>query len=306
MNAMIRSGLSAFALMTAAALQAQQPALSPEAAAALEELAPRYAAESGLIEGWFRDRPVLYYDFGSVPAGAQPGRVYWPIHGFDARRNPVAIRGQRPIFSTIPGLNDYSGLWRLVYVVTADKIQPNELKDQASIDAAIRARKARLSETDLTLNLPITPRGTTLARDTTQGMLGWYQGRDVQFFDFGPASPRPAPMWRFLRARDADGQPVLVEGQSGILDSIPVAPTYPDLWDIRWVHVDSTYVANSLKSAVALRATTFTIDSATAIRNLPVSIVDGAAVARVASPIRAFADMRSPFPPKPTPPLIVR
>jgi hypothetical protein len=306
MNVVTRSGLTAFALVAAGAIQAQQPTLSPEAAAALEELAPRYASEAGLVQGWFRDRPVLYYDFGTVPAGVQPGRVYWPIHGFDARRNPVAIRGQRPIFSTLPGLNDYSGLWRLVYVVTADKVQPNELKDPASIDAAIRARKARLSETDLTLNLPITPRGTTLARDTTQGMLGWYQGRDVQYFDFGATKLTPVPMWRFVRGKDAAGEPTILAAQNSIVDSVPTTPPYPDVWAISFVEADSAYAPNSITNAATLQSSKLVVGPVSSMRNLPITIVDGASVMRADSPIRAFADLRSPFPPKPTPPLIVR
>ena len=308
MNSVIRSGFTALALsaamLTAAPVHAQQ--LSPEAAAAYEELAPRFASEAGLIQGWFRDRVVLYYDFGTVPQGAAPGRVYWPIHGFDARRNPVAIRGQRPIFSTIPGLSDYSGLWRLVYVVTADKVQPNELKDPASIEAAIRARKAHYSETDLTLNLPIVPRGTTLQRDTTQGMLGWYQGRDVQFFDFGAATLAPVPMWRFARGKDAAGEPNIVAGQNSIVDSIPVTPAYPDVWAISFVEVDSAFAPNSMKSAEALRASRLVVGPPSSVRNLPITVIDGSPFRRADSPIRAFSDLRSPFPPKPTLPLIVR
>jgi hypothetical protein len=306
MNVVIRSSCTALALLVAGAIQAQQPTLSPEAAAALEELAPRYASEAALIPGWYRDRPVLYYDFGTVAAGVQPGRVYWPIHGFDARRNPVAIRGQRPIFTTLPGLNDYTGVWRLVYVVTADKVQPNELRDQASIDAAIRARKARLSETDLTLNLPITPRGTTLARDTTHGMLGWYQGRDVQFFDFGAARLAPVPMWRFVRGRDAAGEPNILAAQNSIVDSLPTTPPYPDVWAISFVEADSAYTPNSIMNAATLQTSKLVVGPVSSMRNLPITIVDGAPFKRADSPIRAFADMRSPFPPKPTPPLIVR
>ena len=277
------------------------PTLSAEASAALDELSSRFASEAGLIQGWFRDRTVLYYDFGAVKPDVAAGRVLWPIHGFDARGNPVAIRGQRPIFSTIPGLSDYSGVWRLTYVVTADKVQPNELRDAASVEAAIRARKAGLRPTDVTLNLPIVPRGTTLARDTTTGMLGWYEGRDVQFFDFGQAYLSPVPMWRFVSGVDAAGDPIVLAGQNSIVDSIPVAAAaYPDLWQIHFVNVDTTYVLNSIKSAGALRSSNLTIGTPSTIRNLPIVIIDGSAFPRTPSPLRAFADLRSPFPPKPT------
>jgi hypothetical protein len=243
---------------------------------------------------------VLYYDFGSVPVGVAPGRVVWPIHGFDSRGNPVAIRGQRPIFSTIPGLRDYSGVFQLIYVVTADNVQPNSLRDIASIEALLRRKKAVLSETSRMFNLPIVPRGTRLARDSTTGMLGWYQGRDIQFFDFGQVSVTPAPMWRFTRGLDGMGEPNPLMEQNSIVDSIPVTPTYPDLWEIHIVKVDSAYVPNSLKSVTALRAAPVVIDTASSIRNLPITVIDGARVERAPSPLRQFADLRSPFPPAPT------
>jgi hypothetical protein len=278
----------------------EPPSLSPEATAALDELSPRYAGEKGLTQGWFRDRSVMYYDFGILPPGQAAARVLWPIHGFDMKGNPVAIRGQRPIFTTLPGMLEYTGVWRLVYVVTADKAQPNVLRDVASADAEVRAKKAYFRETDLLVNLPLVPRGTTLARDSTQGMLGWFEGRDVQFFDFGSAVLAPVPMWRFARGKDASGQPNVLSDQNSIVDSIPVSPTYPDLWEIRYVSVDTAYVANSLKSAAALRAANLSIGEIESIRNLPIVIIDGAAVPRTPSPLKAFADNRSPFPPKPT------
>lgn len=305
--------IALFALMLAspAAAQRQQsatppapPALSAEAEAAYEELSPRFAAEAQLIQGWFRDRSVLYYDFGPVPLNVTPGTVYWPIHGFDVRGNPVAIRGQRPIFSTIPGLTDYSGIFHLVYVVTADNAQPNFIRDLPTLEEQIRRKRASTRATEMLLNLPIVPRGARLARDSSTGMAGWYQGRDVQFFDFGAVSTRPAEMWRFATGRDAGGMPTVLETQNSIVDSVPVTGTYPDLWEIRFVFVDSAFVPNSLKSADAMRSNMrVTIDTARTIRNLPITIVEGLKVNRAPSPLRAFADLRSPFPPKPTPAL---
>lgn len=294
-------GVSVNARAAAGPVSRQQPGalppLSPQAQLALDELSSRYATDLELIQGWFRDRTVLYYNFGSVPLGTTAGRVLWPIHGFDARGNPVAIRGQRPIFSTIPGLAGYSGVFRLAYVVTADHVQPNQLRDIASVEALVRRNRASMRETDIAFNLPIVPRGTRLARDTSQGMLGWYQGRDVQFFDFGAVSLVPAPMWRFTRGQDASGEPAILTEQNSIVDSVPVAPTYPDLWEIRLVRVDSAYVPNSLKSAAALRSAGLVIDPPSLVRNLPITIMDGARIERLPSPVRAFADLRSPFPP---------
>lgn len=276
------------------------PAISPEAQLALEELAPRFATQVPLIQGWFRDRTVLYYDFGLVTQPVAAQRVYWPIHGFDAAGNPVSIRGQRPVFATIPGLHDYSGLWRLSYVVTADNVQPNRLRDVAAIEALVKRGRASIRETDLTLNLPIVARGTRLERDSSQAMLGWFQGREVQFFDFGQVQTAAAPMWRFAIGADVEGQPQLLPGQNSLVDSIPVAGTYPDLWEIMFVRVDSTYTANTIKSASALQSAGLKVDRPGSIRNLPITIVDGAPATRAPSPLTRFADLRSPFPPAPT------
>lgn len=308
-----KTTIALFALVVASPAAAQRqpsstppapPALSAEAAAAYEELSPRFASEAQLIQGWFKDRSVLYYDFGPVPTNVMPATVYWPIHGFDARGNPVAIRGQRPIFSTIPGLTDYSGIFHLVYVVTADNAQPNFIRDLPTLEEQIRRKRASTRATELLLNLPIVPRGARLARDSSTGLAGWYQGRDVQFFDFGAVTTKPVEMWRFASGRDAGGMPVVLETQNSIVDSIPVTGTYPDLWEIRFVFVDSTFAPNSLKSAEAMRSNMrVTIDTARTIRNLPITIVEGLKVNRAPSPLRAFADLRSPFPPKPTPAL---
>ena len=304
------NALALLALLVASPVAAQRqqsmtppapPALSAEAAAAYEELSPRFAQEAQLIQGWFKDRTVLYYDFGAVPLDMAAGTVYWPVHGFDMRGNPVAIRGQRPIFSTIPGLRDYSSVFRLVYVVTADNVQPNYIRDLATVEDQIRRKRASTRPTDLLLNLPIVPRGARLARDSSTGMPGWYEGRDIQFFDFGAVTTKPVEMWRFASGRDADGAPIVLETQNSIVDSIPVTGTYPDLWEIRFVYVDSAFVPNSLKSANAMRANmSVRIDTARTIRNLPITIIDGLKVNRAPSPLRAFADLRSPFPPKPT------
>lgn len=276
--------------------------LSPDAMAAYEELGPENASRFEQVTGWFRGRPVLYYNFGDVGRPVVPGRVLWPVHGFDASGNPVAIRGQRPIFSTIPGVGRYSGVWRLVYVVTADHVQPNQLRDEAGVDALVRRRRATLRDANMLVNLPIVPRGSMLANDPTVPMHGWYAGRDVEFFDFGQVTQSPVDMWRFSKGADASGAPVVLTEQNSIVDSIPVSGAYPDLWQIHFVQVDSAYVGNSLKSAADLQAAHYLIDAVSSVRNLPITVYDGMHVPRTPSPLSQFADLRSPFPPAPTRP----
>ena len=84
------------------------------------------------------------------------------------------------------------------------------------------------------------------------------------------------------------------------MDSIPASGAAPDLWEIYFVQVDTAYAANSFKSASAVRGANFMVNAPVAMRNLPIVIVDGAPVQRSQSPVREFADLRSPFPPAPT------
>lgn len=275
-------------------------ALSPEAQTALDDLSSRFATEVELHPGWFRDRPMSYYDFGAIPRPVAAGRVYWPIHGFDAQGNPVAIRNQRPIFSTIPGLPDYSGVWNLVYVVTADHSQPNALRDVAAVEALVRGRRALLKDANTVLNLAIVARGSHLAQDSTPATPAWYAGRDVEFFDFGPASLAPVSLMVLERGQDAQGAPMIVRDQANIADTIPVAAPFPDLWNIQLVTVDSAYQANTLKSAGAVKSGGFLVQPANTVRNCPVAFVDGKKIDRAASPVRTFADLRAPMPPAPT------
>jgi len=302
MRSLVRCILATVPLWLALPAEAQRrappplPTLSAEALDALQQLDSVNASEIGLRQGWFRDRSLLYYDFGRI--GKQVvGNVLWPIHGFDARGNPVAIRGQRPLFSSIPGVPNYSGIWRVAYIVTADHVQPNQIRDIAAAEALVKRRRATLRETNVTYNMPIVPRGTRLARDSSQGMLGWFEGREVQFFDFGEVGLDPVPLWRFIRGVDASGEPDLLLEQASVVDTIPVSPPYPDLWEIRFVRTDSTYVPNTHKSAAAVARAGVVIEETGSIRNCPIVIVDGTRIERVPSPLRAFADLRSPFPP---------
>jgi hypothetical protein len=306
-NAM-RCILASVALCVAQPVDAQRqqasapplPSISAEAQAALDELAPRHASEIPLKQAWFRDRQIMYYSLGVSAQPASIGRVIWPIHGFDLKGNPVAIRGQRPIFSTLPGLDGYSGIWRLAYLVTADKVQPNVLRDIASSESLVRRGRAAMQVTNVTLNLPIMPKGSRLARDSATTMSGWYEGREVHFFDLGQASQTPAPMMGFVRGDDTSPDPEFLRDQFPVVDTLTMSPPYADLWELRYVRTGSRYASNSLKSSAAVVTSSFRVDPTRTIRNGPIVIVDGTRVTRAPSPLTEFADLRSPFPPAPT------
>jgi hypothetical protein len=267
---------------------------------ALDDLGSQYATEFELHPGWFRDHSVSYYDFGPTPQPIVPGRVIWPVYGFDSKGNPVAIRGQRPIFSGVPGAGGYSGFWRLWYLVVADHVTPNELRDETSADVMVRRRRAFLKPSDMVLNLPIVARGSRLVGDSTPSTYGWFKGREVQYFDFGTGSISPFPLFAFTTGTDANGDPVFLRAQANVVDTVPARVAAPDLWSIQFVRVDSTYRPNSWRNANAVVGSGARIESSHSWRNCPVVIVDDTRAARGVSPLRAYADDRSPLPPSPT------
>jgi hypothetical protein len=309
MKVFVRHTLTILALGMATSAQAQRQqsstpsprSLSADVQAALDMLGPQSSADVEVHHGWYRDRRITYYGFG---VSAQPvviGQVLWPIHGFDMQGNPVAIRGQRPIFSSLPGLAGYSGVWRLSYLVTADRVQPNQVRDLESAQALVRRRRASMQETNLIFNLPITPKGAKLPGDSTAPLIGWYEGHEIQFFDLGQATATPVPMLAFVRGRSSSGEPEFLRDQFPVIDSVPSATApAPDLWELRYVHVDSDYPANSLKTYSAVGGSGFLIEPTKTIRNAPIITIDGVRVSRTPSPLTTFADMRAPFPPTPT------
>jgi hypothetical protein len=107
-------------------------------------------------------------------------------------------------------------------------------------------------------------------------------------------------MWRFALGPDVAGETKILPGQNSLVDSIPAGGSYPDLWAISFVRVDTAYTPNAVKSAAALKSAGLHVDAPSSVRNLPIAFVDAAKAARTPSPLAAFADLRSPYPPTPT------
>jgi hypothetical protein len=272
---------------------AQVPSGADAARLALADLAPRYAQEFGYINGWYRGIEIRYYDFGPVNTGVAD--VYWPIHGFGLDSVPVPLRGQEPVFSTIPGLPSYTSLWRLKYVIVADNVKPNELTSVRAIEQLVARKRAVVRDAGVVLNLPIVPRGSYLeGRRDVPTPRGWFEGTEIAYFDFGPASQVAAPIHPFFRRPPAGGEPVRVEGQRNVVDVIPdgITPAV-DLWDVHPVMVDSTYIANTVRDFPGLRAAAaagrLEITKANSIRNCPVALIGDMAVPRALSPLARFA-----------------
>jgi hypothetical protein len=78
---------------------------------------------------------------------------------------------------------------------------------------------------------------------------GFYQGRTVKYFEFGPIKLRPgnklAPIWVFSNG---------ASGQRNVIDVVPGRPGYSPLWRVNRVTWSSTVTPRILKSAAEIKA----------------------------------------------------
>ncbi|MPZ97845.1 MAG: hypothetical protein GEU80_00685 [Dehalococcoidia bacterium] len=108
---------------------------------------------------------------------------------------------------------------------------------------------------------------------------GWYQGADVEYYDFGATTPLAspggasvavAPIYAFVTGIDAQGMPQSVEGQHNIVDVIPGDEGYSDLWEVSLVVVDEMYAADSIRSAADVMSSGFEMVKPGLFVNCPV------------------------------------
>lgn len=78
---------------------------------------------------------------------------------------------------------------------------------------------------------------------------GFFQGRTVKYFDFGPIKLKPgnkiAPIWVFTNG---------ASGQRNVLDTVPGRPGYSPLWQVNEVTWSSTATPRVLTSATTIKA----------------------------------------------------
>lgn len=268
--------------LMAATLLVPAPAaaqLSGAERAALADLGPTYAQRFELRRGWFRGRPIQYFDIGPVPVTLAPMFVF--VTGFGADGHPQLAEGQHPVVGSLPGLDGYSGIWQVHFVVVRPGWVPNTVRDARQAVAMSLRGEARLVIPGFYVNCPVVPQGSQLAGDPANRPLrpAWYKGQEVGCFDFGRTPLAPAPIYGFITGL-ADGEPQFVRGQANVVDVAPDSGGYyADMWDVHFVTVPSAYTPDTLRDLATLQAEAaagrLTIQRAGSVRNCPVVLVDG-------------------------------
>jgi len=96
---------------------------------------------------------------------------------------------------------------------------------------------------------------------------GWYNNAPVKYYTFFSNSSYIAAsetmattaLYALVTGFDASGNPNLVPGQHNIADTIVGMPSYSDLWQIFFVTVPSSYVANTIMDATVVTSSGFNI-----------------------------------------------
>ncbi len=198
------------------------------------------------VDGWYRNASVSYLDYGPQSNVAVPILAF-----FQAASPSTPVAGQRNIIDTIPGQPGYNDFWRVYKVLAPSSYVANSIRSLAEAVASGYTIEA----TNVVVNCPVVNPNATIAGSSAAPVAGWYRNRDVFYFDEGTRSPvagsvvQDAPIYAFFHS---DGTPV--SGQRNVIDVLPGAAGYSDLWRVVKVVVDATYTANSLKDARSILA----------------------------------------------------
>lgn len=230
---------------------------------------PTGAMTQALVSGWYREKPVRYYDFGmrSAVSGSTviPAPIWAFITGMDDAGNPVFVEGQHNVVDVAPGDAGYSDLWEVRLVMAPADYKADSIRSKAEVEAS----GYEVAPAGLFVNCPIVDEGTTLEGGEPL-VQGWYKGKEVYYPDFGPNPPAAIPIWAFITGMDTAGNPQFVEGQHNVIDSVPDDAGYSAFWRVNLVTVATGYVANSIQSAAAVGASGFSVEQTGLVVNCPV------------------------------------
>ena len=226
--------------------------------------------EFKLVKGWYKGEEVVYYDFGmNTPLGANLTVATAPIYvftnGTNADGSPAFVEGQHNIVTVVPGDPGYSDLWQVNIVSVDDDYEADSIKSKADIDAA----GLTVTPMELYVNCPIVPEGSTFENGETL-VQGWKDGEAVFYPDFGMNPPVAIPIWVFATGMDSSGNPVFVDGQMNVIDSVPGDAGYSAFWNVNLVMVDEDYEANTAKSAQDVRDMGYEVMQTELMVNCPV------------------------------------
>ncbi|MGD8600780.1 MAG: hypothetical protein PVF90_01110 [Gemmatimonadota bacterium] len=220
---------------------------------------------------------VRYYNFDVMPT--EPA----PIFVLFAEGSSTPVDGQLNIVDVVPGDAGYSDFWRVNKVTVPADYVANTVTSVQEIVAA----GYDIEETDIVVNCPIVPDGSTADEGPGAAGLtmGWYKNEVVFYFDFneaplmataGGAVPTSDIYVSFnIDPDETGGGPASgfmtemgTDQTHNVVETIPGDADYSPLWDV--MPYDNAEFANVTDLASAQAATSFGL---AAVVNCPVVFV---------------------------------
>jgi hypothetical protein len=202
---------------------------------------------------------VKYYNFDVQPT--TPDDIYVFI-----KTDGTPVVGQNNVIPTIPGDAGYNDFWIVNKVVVPSGYVPNSLTSEAEILASGFAHP----KTDIIVNCPVVPFGSTAAKSGVAGTaskltIGWYKGKAVSYFEFNEASysatatgmVKISPIYVMFND-DKAGPSSGFKVETGtmqthnVLATLPADATYSPLWDVQVIGNANFVSVKNLTTATAL------------------------------------------------------
>jgi hypothetical protein len=183
---------------------------------------------------------VVYYNFDVQPT--EPAPIYVLFR--QGENTPVA--GQLNVVDAIPGDPGYNDFWQVTRVTVPNDYVANTI---TSLDQ-IMDRGASIEPTDMLVNCPVVPDGSTAERRATAEptglMQGWYRGQVIQYFSFTehPLSGNAVPVapiyvtFNLNPDQPGGGPPSGFRTEPGldqthnVLSALPGSSGYSPLWSV--------------------------------------------------------------------------
>jgi hypothetical protein len=202
---------------------------------------------------------VKYYNFDVQPT--TPDDIYVFI-----KTDGTAVAGQNNVIPTIPGDPGYNDFWVVNKVLVPNGYVPNSLTSEAEILASGYTHQ----KTDMIVNCPVVPFGSTAAKSSVVGVasaltLGWYKGKAVAYFNFNEASysatasgmVKISPIYVMFND-DTAGPSSGFKVETGtmqthnVLATLPADATYSPLWNVQVIGNANFASVKDLATATAL------------------------------------------------------
>jgi len=111
-------------------------------------------SDQGLVQGWYREMEVFYFDFGTRSPNEGSVVLRAPIWVF-FHEDGTRVEEQNNVIDLLPDEEGYSDLWHVHRVIVDSSYVPNTYKSAASITAAADSGELTIEETDIFVNCPV-------------------------------------------------------------------------------------------------------------------------------------------------------